>query len=114
MQSYGNRPTLGGMLLQHLIVFLICVVFPGVVTLMVPATWLTFERTEEVVSCKTRTCVYFVVPFKIQHVDQVTEIGHRERAGRTERQREFGRTTKKMFTLTAKGSCKSAALVINC
>ena len=92
-QTYGNRPTLGGMLLQHVIVFLICVVFPGVVTLAAPATWITFERSGESVRCKTRTCAFFVVPFKIQQVDPVIEIGQRERSGRSERQREFGKTT---------------------
>ena len=49
MQNHGNGPTRSGMLLQHLIVFLICVVFPGGVTLMASATWLTFERSGEVV-----------------------------------------------------------------
>lgn len=103
MQTYGDRPTLGGMLLQHVIVFLICVVFPGGVTLMAPATWLTFERNEDGVRCTTRTCVFFVVPFKIQEVDRVTGIGKRERAGRTERQREFGRTTNKTVEVDGEG-----------
>ena len=103
MRYYGHRPTLGGMLLQHLIVFMICVVFPGGVTMMAPATWLTYERSEEVVRCKTRTCVFFVVPFKIQQINQVIEIGHRERAGRTERQREFGRTTNKTVSVDGEG-----------
>ncbi len=43
MHSHENRPTFGGMLLQHVIVFLICVVFPGVVTLLLPATWLVYQ-----------------------------------------------------------------------
>ena len=103
MQSYGNRPSLGGMLLQHLIVFLICVVFPGGVTLMAPATWLTFQRDVAGVSCRTRTCMFFVVPFKVQHVDQVTGISDRERSGRTERQREFGRTTQKTVRVDGEG-----------
>ena len=53
------------MFLQHVIVFLICVVFPGAVTLMTPATWLTFERSEETVGCTARTCVFFAVPFTL-------------------------------------------------
>ncbi len=103
MQTHGNRPTLGGMLLQHLIVFLICFVFPGVVTRMAPATWLTFERSGEAVHCTTRTCMFFVVPFKIQHVDQVTEISDRERAGTTKKEREFGRDTKKVVYADGEG-----------
>ena len=103
MQSYGNRPTLGGMLMQHVIVFLICIVFPGGVTWMAPATWLTFERGGEVVRCTTRTCAFFIVPFKIQRVDQVTEISCRVRAGRTEQKREFGRKTNKTVHVNGEG-----------
>ncbi len=99
----GNRPTLGARFLQHLIVFLICGVFPGGVTLMAPATWLSFQRNDEGVSCKTRTCMFFIVPFKVQHVDQVTAILHRERAGKTERQREFGRATNKTVEVDGEG-----------
>lgn len=103
MRTLGDRPTLGGLLLQHVIVFLICIVFPGGVTMMAPASWLTFERSGAVVRCTTRTCVFFVVPFKVQHIDQVTEISHKERAGRTERQREFGRTTTKVVHVDGEG-----------
>ena len=103
MQAHRDRPTLGGMFVQHLIVFLICVVFPGGVTMMAPANWITFERREGSVRCTTRTCAFFVVPFRIQHVDQVREISHRKRAGRTERQREFGRTTNKDVHVDGEG-----------
>ncbi len=103
MQTHGNRPTLGGMFLQHVIVFLICVVFPGGVTFMAPATWLTFERSEETVRCTARTCVFFVVPFKTQKMDQVTSISDRERSGRTERERKYGRTTDKIVHVDGEG-----------
>ncbi len=100
---YGVRPTFGGMFLQYVIVFLIGFVFPGAVTMLAPATWLTFERSGEVVRCRARTCMFFVVPFKIQVVDQVTEVRTRERAGRTERQREFGRNTSKNVHVDGEG-----------
>ena len=60
-QTYENRLTFGGVLLQPVIVFLICVVFPGAVTFVAPATWLTFERRGEEVRCKTWTCMFFEV-----------------------------------------------------
>jgi hypothetical protein len=91
------------MFLQHVIVFLICVAFPGGVTWMAPATWIRFERGEEFVSSKSWTCVFFVVPFKTQQVEQVTSISSRERAGKTERQREFGKTTKKTVNVDGEG-----------
>ncbi|MDZ4847710.1 MAG: hypothetical protein SGI77_00305 [Pirellulaceae bacterium] len=103
MSKNSNRPTLAEMFLQHLIVFLICIVFPGVVTSLAPATWLTFKRSGEIVHCTARTCVFFVIPFKVQEVDDVKEIGHRERAGRTERKREFGRTTDKIVHVDGEG-----------
>ena len=103
MQSDGNRPTFFGMLLQHVIVFLICVVFPGIVTMLAPASWLTFERSEESVRCTTYTCVYFVVPYRIQQVNNVTEISDRERAGGIRRERKYGRDTKKKIHVDGEG-----------
>ena len=70
---------------------------------MAPATWLTFERTGEQVSCTSRTCVFFIVPFKIQRLNQAIEVGHRERAGLSERQREFVRTANKVVHADGKG-----------
>ncbi|MCE3014253.1 MAG: hypothetical protein ACK56W_08320 [Pirellula sp.] len=102
-KPFGNQPTLGGMILQHLSVFLICIVFPGLVTWMAPATWLTYDRREEGVRCKARTCIYFVVPYKVQQLDHVTEIDSREIAGRTERQRKLGRTTDKKIHVDGEG-----------
>ena len=93
MQTLGKRPKLGEMLLQHIIVFLICVIFPGVTTLAAPSTWLTFQRGEAEVLCTARTCMFFVVPFKVQRVEQVTEVSFRERAGGIKRQRKNGRDT---------------------
>lgn len=93
MQTLGKRPKLGEMLLQHVIVFLICVVFPGATTLIAPATWLTFQRGETGANCTARTCMFFVVPFKVQRVEQVTEVSFRERDGGIKRQRKNGRDT---------------------
>ena len=70
---------------------------------MAPATWLTFVRVGDGVGCTTRTCVFFVVPYKVQQIDQVIEIGHRERASQTVRKREFGRTTKKTVEVDGEG-----------
>ncbi len=103
MDISGKKPTLGGYILQHVVVFLICIVFPGLTTMIAPATWITFQRNQETVSCTTRTCMFFVVPFKVQHVDQVTEITHRERAGETRRQKKYGRDTNKYVHVDGEG-----------
>jgi len=47
--------------------------------------------------------MYFVVPYKVQQVDKVTEIGSREIAGRTEKQRKLGRTTDKKIQVDGEG-----------
>jgi len=103
MQTQGNRPTIGGMLLQHAIVFLICVVFPGGVTMIAPASWLTFARSQETVQCATRTCVFFVVPFKTQHVENVTGISDRGRSATTKRETKLGRDTGKIIHVDGEG-----------
>lgn len=109
MPISGKRPTLREILLQHIIVFLICVAFPGATTLMAPSTWLTFQRGEAGVSgeagvnCTARTCMFFVVPFKVQRVEQVTEVTFRERAGGIERQRKHGRDTNKYVYVDGEG-----------
>ena len=90
-RTRNSRPSLGGFVLQHLIVFLICVVFPGLVTWVAPASWLNFVRDGERVRLTARTCMFFVVPFKVQRVDEVVGISSRERAGGTRRKREYGR-----------------------
>ena len=103
MQTQGNRPTIGGMFLQHVIVFLICVVFPGGVTMMAPASWLTFARSPETVQCTTRTCVFFVVPFKTQHVENVTGISDRGRSATTKREIKLGRDTGNIIHVDGEG-----------
>lgn len=100
---FGKRPSLAEMIGQHVIVFLICIVFPGLTTLVAPATWLTFERVAGEVRCTTRTCVFFIVPFKTQQVSQVSGISKRERAGKTERQRVAGRTTNQTVHVDGEG-----------
>ncbi len=104
MPTVGMKPALWEILLQHGIVFLICIVFPGLTTMIVPATWLTFVRSGEVVQCTTRTCAFFVVPFKTQRVDSVTQIEYRERAGRSERKREFGRNKNERVYVEGEGT----------
>ena len=106
MQFYGKRPSIGEMLLQHIIVFLICVVFPGATTFMAPSTWLTFERSHEEVRCTTRTCVFFIVPFKTQRITEVTKVSKRELSGSTQRERRAGRATDKTIHVDGEGFLK--------
>ena len=99
----GKKVTLGGWIAQHVIVFVICIVFPGIVTGMAPASWICFERIDGEVRCTAKTCMYFVVPFKTQKIQPAREITKRERAGGTQRKREFGRTTNKTVSVDGEG-----------
>lgn len=100
---FGSRPSVGETIVQHVIVFLICIVFPGLTTFFAPVSWVTFECNREVVGCTTRTCVFFVVPYKVQRVDKVLEISERERAGGTKRERKMGRDTGKTVHVDGEG-----------
>ena len=88
-----GRPSWKEMLLRHIIVFAICIVFPGLTTSFLPATWITFQRSGQSVNCTARTCVFFIVPFKVQSVQGVTSISHREKSGGSYRERSQGRET---------------------
>ncbi len=103
MQTYGDRPTLGAMLLQHVIVFLICIVFPGLVTGLAPATWVSFERSGDAVAATTRTCMYFLVPYKIQHIEQVSSVSSRGRADSSRRERTYGSRSERVVHVDGEG-----------
>ena len=105
-KMFGSRPTFGELLLQHVIVFLICVVFPGAVTWNLPATWLNFTRSDEKVSCRASTCVFYVLPYRVERIDPVTKIDFREIASKTDTQREFGKSTNHTVVVEGKGYLK--------
>ncbi len=93
MTSSRLRPTLGGLLLQHLIVFLICIAFPGLVTALAPASWISLKRDGQSVKATMRTCVFFIVPYRVQTVEHVMAFDSREKGGETRRERRYGRDT---------------------
>ncbi len=103
MAQFGKRPSAGEMLLQHLIVFAVCIVFPGLTTFFLPASWLFFTRTENGVECTARTCVYFVVPYNAQHIDRVQAIHSQETSASTRQIRKGGRATNDVVHVDGKG-----------
>ncbi|SFI04346.1 hypothetical protein [Planctomicrobium piriforme] len=72
-----KKPTFGEMLLQHVIGFVGCVVFPGFVTAIAPVTWINLTRANDVVSARTDQCVFFVIPYLTRHVSPVTGVDTR-------------------------------------
>ncbi len=78
----GSRPrnqktTLGSLALG----FVFCVLFPGFVTAIAPVSWVRFERTDKIVSATTKTCVFFVIPYKTQRISPVIGVGDHFIAG---------------------------------
>jgi hypothetical protein len=64
---------------QKLITQLICVVLfiivPVLLTALLPASWVTLNRgADGRVSATARTCVLFFIPWRTQHVADVTEV----------------------------------------
>lgn len=103
MSLSGKKQSFKERLLEQLILFAGCVVFPGLVTFVAPASWLTFERSDHSVHCTARTCVFFVVPFRTQWIDEVEEIASRAREARTEKKRVAGRTTDQTVHVDGEG-----------
>lgn len=90
-------------LLEQIILFAGCVLFPGLVTFIAPASWITFKRSDASVNCTAKTCVFFIVPFRTQQVDHVQEISKRSKEARTERKRQAGRTTTETVHVDGEG-----------
>ncbi|MFO0914815.1 MAG: hypothetical protein U0795_17790 [Pirellulales bacterium] len=72
---------------QQLIAFFFCVLFPGFVTAVAPVSWVKLTRADGRVSAVAHTCVFFVIPYSTQRLDQVVSVGDRRVAGEWSRER---------------------------
>ena len=70
-------------LFGHLIAFLVCVGFPGFVSLMAPVSWVKIERNGEKFSATAKVCMFFVIPFRILTVEDVRGVDSRIQQGRS-------------------------------
>lgn len=77
--------------LHQLFAMLVCVGFPALVTAIAPVSWVDFERHDGRVSAHTRTCLLFVVPYKMRTIDPVIGLGDRFVAGTISHERRDGR-----------------------
>lgn len=91
LNNNANRPTMVVLILEHIIAFLFFIVFPGFVTLLAPASWLSIECKQEKVSFTAKTCIFFVIPFKTQHIDEVSNISEFERPSGTRKINKVGK-----------------------
>lgn len=85
-----RKATLLGVIGSQFIAFVVCVVIPGLLTAMVPVSWIKFERNGDRVTARAQVCLFFVVPYKTMVVDSVDGITDRQVTGSTTRQRRAG------------------------
>jgi hypothetical protein len=65
--------------------FLFCVLFPAFVTAVAPISTVSFVRENAVVSAVANTKLLFLIPYRIQRVNEVIGIDDRFTAGKVER-----------------------------
>lgn len=91
----GPQPSLIGRVLTwcglQLVALVIFIGFPAFWTFAAPVSWITYERHDDRVVARTKTCLLFVVPFKKQTVDPVVGIGEHIHRGEIHRERRKGR-----------------------
>lgn len=87
------KPTLRENLITVLIGIIFFIALPVLVTVMLPVTWVTLERSaDNKVSATAYTCVLFVLPWRVQQVAEVTGIeSNTIRGDRIVRQNSYGK-----------------------
>ncbi len=97
------KPTLGTFLLG----FVACVVVPGLVTAIAPVSYLTMERTQEEggsIRAEARQCMFFIVPFRTQKLDNIAEVNDHVIAARSKTAEERRRTRTGRGTIEGEGT----------
>ncbi|MBC7819774.1 MAG: hypothetical protein IAG10_23060 [Planctomycetaceae bacterium] len=64
-----NKPKHG--LFEFLLGGLVCVGVPALMTAMAPVSWLEFTRAGEQVRVTTQTCMFFVIPYRVNELADV-------------------------------------------
>lgn len=86
----SNKPTFLQWAIPQLIAFVVCVGAPGFLTAMVPVSWLKFERKGDRVTAQAKVCVFFIIPYRTEHVAPVVAVSDREKSGSVTRHRRTG------------------------
>jgi len=53
---------------------LVCVGVPALMTAMAPVSWLEFTRAGDRVAVKTQTCLFFVIPYRVNELADVKKV----------------------------------------
>lgn len=73
--------------LGHGLAVLFFVLLPAFVTLIAPVSWMRFERTDTGVRVDVRTCVFFVIPYRHEHIETVATVSKHWIAGKEKRRK---------------------------
>lgn len=61
-------------LFEFLLGGLVCLGVPALMTAIAPVSWLEFTRAGDQVRVKTQTCLFFVIPYRVQELADVKRI----------------------------------------
>lgn len=73
----------GSFLLMQLLAFVVLVGFPAGWTAAAPVSWIKFERRDGQVSASVKTCLLFVIPYRVKSISPVTGFDDRFLGGTT-------------------------------
>jgi hypothetical protein len=115
-----QRPASRDRLFSHVVLFIACVVFPAVFTWIAPVSWATLSREGEGVQARVKVCLFFVIPFRVDELPDVTSVDSHVTAGVREklntgnaddRRREI--TTESQGTLVLHGRDKEITVSVS-
>lgn len=75
MAKSGKQPKPKHGLFEFLLGGLVCVGVPALMTASAPVSWLEFTRAGDRVAVKTQTCLFFVIPYRVNELADVKQIG---------------------------------------
>ena len=68
-------------LFEFVVGALFCVGFPGLTTAIAPVSWIELHRADQRVDAVTRTCAFFVIPYRTQQLGDVRSVSTSFRQG---------------------------------
>jgi len=116
--SKSVKKSLLSQILLSIVGFLFCVGMPALVTGVVPASTIKFERVGDRVTATTQTCIFYIIPYRTIHIDPVTGIDYDFISGGVTRERRSGQTDKytqaeDKGVLVIQGPDQSASILVS-
>lgn len=84
------KESLTSKIVTQLVAVLFFVGVPVMITAIAPVSWIKFQREGDHIIAQAKTCLLFIIPFKVQTVDPVTSFSRRTIAGSITIERKKG------------------------